>query len=238
MQKRSIKFASNEKILQRSTMLLACLTLLSAISFGPAVPTQACPCHEIKAPAQEPKDDAKLGLEFAKTKEYDKEFAKAVKDAKAECSKHIGEQYVAIVSDIDETILDNRSFFESHKEFKWPEFFSYIAEAKAPSLKQTTDLLAWARKNGFAIFLVTGRPEKTRAATIQNLVHNGIEYDALYMRPNGDKSSAVDMKTKHRKAIQEMGFHIVVNIGDQLSDLLGGQSVDCEKLPNKIYYVP
>lgn len=34
-----------------------------------------------------------------------------------------------------------------------------------------------------------------------------------------------------------MGFKIVVNIGDQVSDLVGGYALDCEKLPNKMYFV-
>jgi hypothetical protein len=34
-----------------------------------------------------------------------------------------------------------------------------------------------------------------------------------------------------------MGFKIVVNIGDQDSDLAGGFALDGEKLPNKLYFV-
>ena len=212
---------------------------VAAVTLFSATPSSlACPCNQVKAPAEAPKDDPKAGLAFSKTSEYAKEFDKAIKDAKAACTPHIGEQYVAIVSDIDETLLDNREFFDSHPEFKWNDFFGYIQEAKAPTLKKTADFLAWARKNGFAIFLVTGRSEKDRAGTVLNLVRRGVAYDGLYMRPNGDRSKAAEMKTKHRKAIQDMGFQIVVNIGDQFSDLEGGMSVDCEKLPNKIYFVP
>ncbi|MBX9572401.1 MAG: HAD family acid phosphatase [Candidatus Obscuribacterales bacterium] len=230
-------FGSKKFSRRLSSIALTFLTAyLCASAISPAV--QACPCNEIKAPAVAPKDDEKAGLAYSKTAEYRKEFDKAIKDAKAACTPHIGEQYVAIVSDIDETLLDNRGFFESHPEFKWSDFFGYIAEAKAPTLKKTADFLAWARKNGFAIFLVTGRSEKDRPGTILNLVRQGVAFDGLYMRPNGDRSKAAEMKTKHRKAIQDMGFQIVVNIGDQFSDLEGGLSVDCEKLPNKMYYVP
>ncbi len=104
-------------------------------------------------------------------------------------------------------------------------------------MKQTAELLDWARKKGFAIFFVTGRPESLRAATIRNLVRNGIAYDGLYLRADKDNRSAIDVKTEIRRKIELMGFKVVVNIGDQVSDLVGGYAVDCEKLPNKIYFV-
>jgi hypothetical protein len=216
---------------------LSIVALLAAASNSTPVAI-ACPCNDLHKPAEAPKDDHKAGLAFSKTPQYSKEFDKAIKDAKAACTPHIGKPYVAVVSDIDETLLDNREFFQSHPEFKWNEFFTYITEGKAPALKKTADFLAWARKNGFAIFLVTGRSDKDRPGTILNLVRQGIAFDGLYMRPNGDRSKAAEMKIKHRKAIQDMGFQIIVNIGDQFSDLEGGLSVDCEKLPNKMYYVP
>lgn len=230
-------FGSNDNSRKMTLLTLAIIsTLTSTLPIMPSA--TACPCNEVKGLTTVPKDDEKAGIAFSKTAAYTKEFDKAIKDAKAACVPHIGEQLVAIVSDIDETLLDNRGFFESHPDFKWNEFFGWIAEAKAPTLKKTADFLAWARKNGFAIFLVTGRSEKDRAGTILNLLRQGVAYDGLYMRPNGDRSKAAEMKTKHRKAIQDMGFQIVVNIGDQYSDLEGGLSVDCEKLPNKMYYVP
>ena len=236
----------------KSVWTLGAVALASVAFFSFSVnmpPAAACPCGELKIPTKLPEDDPKSGLKFSKTSEYRKEFDTAIKDAKAACQKNIGQKMVAIVSDIDETLIDNRPFFEakltgpgasqaSSSGFDWDNFSSWVKEAKAPTLKKTADFLAWARKNDFAIFLITGRQEKDRAGTILNLVRDKVAYDGLYMRPNGDKSPAEVMKTKHRKAIEEMGYHIIVNIGDQFSDLSGGVAVDCEKLPNKMYYVP
>jgi acid phosphatase len=143
------------------------------------------------------------------------------------------------VADIDETILDNREEFSSHPDFKWSEFEAWMQRAEAPLLKPTADFLSWARGQGYAIFLVTGRREKDRAATIQNLVRRGVDYDGLYMRPDNYKGAAAEvMKTAHRDSIEKMGFKIVVNIGDQFSDLYGGKAEECVKLPNKMYYIP
>jgi len=202
----------------------------------------ALPASNFDKGIPEPKDyGSQSGIEYAKGVEYKQLFASACADGKAACEQYVKEHpdatNMAIVSDIDETLLDNREYFEDVKEFNWDKFVKWVEKANAPSLKPTADFLAWARKKGFAVFFVTGRPENLRAATIRNLVRNGIAYDGLYLRPDGNKKSAIEVKTEIRKQIEDMGFKVVVNIGDQVSDLVGGYAVDCEKLPNKLYFV-
>ncbi|MBY0359070.1 MAG: HAD family acid phosphatase [Candidatus Obscuribacterales bacterium] len=215
-------------------LLIACLSVITFIQS-----VSACPCNDITIPKDGAKEtNTAKGLAYSRTSAYKKEFDKAIKDARSTCQKHLGERKVAIVSDLDETLLDNRRFFEKHPEFHWKDFDVWVNDAKAPSLKKTADLLAWARKKGFAIFFITGRMELLRSGTIANLVNNGIAYDGLYMRTDGDKSPAEKVKAAYRKKIEDLGFKIIVNIGDQYSDLAGGFSEDCEKLPNKIYFIP
>jgi predicted secreted acid phosphatase len=149
---------------------------------------------------------------------------------------------LAVVSDLDETLIDNRPFFEKCADIDagkidWAEFEKWQLTCKAKPLKETQDLLVYARSKGVAVFFVTGRMERLRRATIENLVGNGIAYDGLFMRANGDEQSASTMKSAYRKQIEDMGFKVVVNIGDQYSDLSGGHCLDCEKLPNKIYFI-
>ncbi len=219
--------------------LIAVVCLALASMTVPAA--QSCPCGEVKLLTQVNESDytPKIGLSYARTPQYKKEFDDAISGACATLSKHQGEKNLAVVSDIDETLLDNMPFFEKHEEeVEWKDFFAWVDESKAPSLKKTADMLAQARKQGLAIFLVTGRMEKLRKGTIDNLVRNGIAYDGLYMRSNGDKAEAAEYKSAVRRQIEEMGYKIVLNIGDQFSDLAGGSSEDCQKLPNKIYYIP
>ena len=84
-----------------------------------------------------------------------------------------------------------------------------------------------------------GRFEKERLATTENLIQKKVSYDALYMRTLEDTGSAITYKSAVRKKIHDQGFNVLVNIGDQWSDLLGGCClIDCEKLPNRIYYIP
>lgn len=204
-----------------------------------AAPCLGFPAGEAKLHPEEAfEDNAPAGIKFSRTAQYKADFRTAIDGARKAATKFLGQKNVAIVADIDETLLDNREFFAAHPEFKWSEFNAWIEEARAPALKPTAEFLAWARKNGFAVFLITGRMEKMRRGTIKNLIHANISYDGLFMRANGDKRPAQEIKTPFREAIEKMGFKVVVNIGDQWSDLVGGYAEDCEKLPNRMYFVP
>lgn len=73
---------------------------------------------------------------------------------------------------------------------------------------------------GIAIFFITGRADTLRDPTENNL-HN-----AAY------KSAA-------RAAIVQQGYHIILSVGDQFSDLKGTPAADYSvKLPNPFYYIP
>ena len=197
--------------------------------------------HSVTVPSQLPKEiNALAGYQWSLTEECQNEFRKAVGEARRFCAEYKTkhpEQELAIVSDIDETILDNRSCLKELDHEDWTKFFLYIGEGRAPILRETAEFLAWARQNGFCIFFVTGRHEKYRAATIRNLNKDGVSYDGLYLRADEDDRRAEVYKSEVRQKIEQMGFTIVENIGDQFSDLEGGHSLDCQKLPNRMYFI-
>ncbi|MBI2810493.1 MAG: hypothetical protein HYX67_06680 [Candidatus Melainabacteria bacterium] len=202
----------------------------------------ACPCSEITVPAAPPESAGyEEGLKFSNTSQYKREFLNAVHSAQTFCLKykreHPDETNLAIVSDIDETVLDNRPHFRRHPVRDWDVFDKWLQESKAPILKPTYDFLKWGREQGFTIFLITGRPESDRKPTIINLVRDQISYDGLYLREHHGGPPAEMYKTAVREQIEKMGFKIIANIGDQFSDLAGGYSLDCEKLPNKMYFI-
>lgn len=57
------------------------------------------------------------------------------------------------------------------------------------------------------------------------------------MQPDGNKKPAREFKSYDRQLIEEKGYHIVVNIGDQASDLAGCCEERIFKLPNPFYLV-
>ena len=148
---------------------------------------------------------------------------------------------LAIVFDIDETILSN-----------YPDMFNMNfggtlkamtdAEAKAsdPAIAPTVSLYQYAQKNNIAVFFVTGRKEFLRPSTIKNLQKTGLGiWTGLYMKPNNyAQASVVPYKSGARAKIVAMGYDIILNIGDQNSDLAGGYADKDIKLSNPYYLIP
>ncbi len=86
------------------------------------------------------------------------------------------------------------------------------------------------------MFFVTGRQESQRAATIKNL--NEVGYSGwadLIMQPDGNKPPASVFKPRDRQVIVDKGYRIILNIGDQASDLAGCCAERVFKVPNPFY---
>jgi hypothetical protein len=59
------------------------------------------------------------------------------------------------------------------------------------------------------------------------------------MEPDGTHNdSAADFKAPQRQAIEQEGYSIVANMGDQPSDLEGGFAERTFLLPNPFYRIP
>jgi hypothetical protein len=91
----------------------------------------------------------------------------------------------------------------------------------------------------------TGDPAKLRTPrewTLENLQKAGFSAatsDQLKMRKQEDLSLSVSQfKTNKRTEIENLGKTIVVNIGDQESDLVGFHAERAFKLPNPFYFIP
>jgi hypothetical protein len=220
----------------------AALLALSIVVLSAQSALAACNCDTVKVPSPAPEGMGRdTGEQFYHSAEYGREFDAAIADAKKFCinfKKEHPNAKLAVVSDIDETLLNNEPMLKDHDKIDTEAFWDWVNTSKAPKLRKTADFIAWARKNGYSIFLVTGRFEKYRPHTIVNLRDQGIAYDGLYLRPTGQTIPAEDYKTEVRKSIEAMGFTIAENIGDQFSDLAGGHSANCTKLPNKFYFIP
>ncbi|MBS2036561.1 HAD family acid phosphatase [bacterium] len=149
-------------------------------------------------------------------------------------------QKPAIVLDIDETSLTNYSYFDEY-DFAYVEHFwkEWVNRAAATPLPGPQRLFNYARDQKVAVFFLTGRPERDRAATDLNLRRAGYNgYTRLIMRTAGYKGTTGSFKTWQRQQIIQSGYKIVLNMGDQTSDLEGGYADAVFKVPNPMYYVP
>ncbi|HWP92758.1 MAG TPA: HAD family acid phosphatase [Thermodesulfobacteriota bacterium] len=180
--------------------------------------------------------------------EYDYDLGVVAQKAQDYLEKRISEnnklknkKRLAVVLDIDETSLSNYRHLLALDFGIIPEIYKEtIMEAVDPVIPGTLELYKYAKLNGVAVFFITGRTEDLKVATIKNLNNAGYkDWNGLFFKPSSyQQTSIIPYKSSIRKRIQESGYDIVLNIGDQYSDLAGGYSERSFKLPNPYYYIP
>lgn len=175
---------------------------------------------------------------------YGRCFSRSVRPAQDALRKALAarrpDDRIAVVLDIDETSLSNwgylvRSGFNVDAE----SFRTWVGMHNDPALKPTLALFRDARAAGVPVFFITGRKETLRADTIRQLHAAGYKgWAGLYMEPVAyDLPSVVPFKSSVRGKLTDEGWKIILNMGDQWSDLDGGYAQNAVKLPNPFYYI-
>jgi predicted secreted acid phosphatase len=141
------------------------------------------------------------------------------------------------VFDVDETLLSNwPSLVRQDFGYVPGEWQRWVEEARAPAIEPVREVLAAARRLGIAVVLITGRPERDRAATERNLRAAGCgDYTVLICQPDEARGTSAAFKTAERQKLVAAGRTIIANLGDQESDLAGGFAERTFKLPNPFY---
>jgi predicted secreted acid phosphatase len=146
---------------------------------------------------------------------------------------------LAIVLDIDETSLSNYSAINADNFTFGPNSQAEAVNKIGVAIKPTLDLFNLAKKNGVAVFLITGRREAVRQPTTENLQAQGFSgWDGLILKPDASTQTTVTYKSGARATIEQQGYRIIANVGDQYSDLAGGHEDKAFKLPNPFYFLP
>lgn len=141
----------------------------------------------------------------------------------------------ALVLDLDETALSN--YIDTWGDpdggdagQAGPAMFGQ-STAMAPIL----DLYKKARDRGVALFFITARPGIIELATRDNLRRVGYTaYEGLSFK-NDLAASKDAYKSAERAAVEARGYRIILNVGDQQTDLDGGHAERAFKLPNPFY---
>ena len=149
----------------------------------------------------------------------------------------------AIVLDIDDTSLTQ---FPCREPGDLPfddaaAGAACVASGTLPAIKPTRKLYRLAQRKGVAVFFVTGRPEASEEATTANLRRAGYRGEhTLVLRPNDTlgEPTVVPYKSEAREVIADEGYDILVNVGDQYSDLKGGFADHRVKVANPMYLIP
>jgi predicted secreted acid phosphatase len=145
----------------------------------------------------------------------------------------------ALVLDIDETSLNNYPCFNANGGIPYDTIVNIqcVTAYDAPAVKPVFSVFKRAKRLGVKVFFITARPEAIRDGTLQNLHAAGYKgkYELILQPGDYTQDSKIPYKSGARKQIEDRGFHIIANVGDQRSDLKGGYSERTFKLPNPIY---
>jgi predicted secreted acid phosphatase len=187
---------------------------------------------EPKAPAS-PEDI----VAYRESGEWRADSSAAIRRARRVLRRHLDDARPAIVLDVDDTALSTYACMKA-ADFDRANAGCGLRR-DLPAVGSTLRLFRDARAHGVAVFFVTGRREAQRKPTVANLRRAGFRgYRALRMRPDDQPASRRDgWKARTRRAIRRRGHRIVVNVGDQRSDLDGGHALRAIKLPNPMYVI-
>jgi acid phosphatase len=168
--------------------------------------------------------------------------ARGIEFLKQRAAKRAGAEKLAIVLDIDETCLSNYPYYLiTDFGYESARFDMWAMAANAAPIKPMLKLYNTARELRFDVFFITGRSEHQRFATEQNLEKAGYKgWVGLTLRGSADAGrKAAEYKSAARKKIVEQGYRIVLNVGDQQSDLAGDPQAEMSlKVPNPFYSIP
>lgn len=142
----------------------------------------------------------------------------------------------ALVLDIDDTALSRYAHLNA-VDFDYSGVVRAVVEADSPPIQPTLELYRFAIKRDVSVFFITSHPPAIRSLTEGNLRKAGYaQWSELAMKP--PEAGVVEFKRGARVGIENEGFTILANVGDQDSDLEGGRAKRAFKLPNPMYYIP
>lgn len=125
---------------------------------------------------------------------------------------------LAIITDIDESILDNSpqqaQDLLNHTTYTEKSWKAWTAKASAKPLPGAVDFFQYAAQNGVQIFYISNRSQDEQTATIQNMQTAGFpQTDIQHVIMKAESSD----KEPRRQAVAET-HQIVMLVGDNLND--------------------
>jgi 5'-nucleotidase (lipoprotein e(P4) family) len=132
-------------------------------------------------------------------------------------------QPMAVILDLDETVLDNTGFearaIRAHKTYDSKMWKAWTAEGAALAVPGASDFLAYAKSKGVTAFYITNRDVDEEPGTRRNLEQLGFPFD-----PNVDtllmkgKNGWTTSDKSPRRAHVAASYRILALIGDDLND--------------------
>ena len=182
----------------------------------------------------------KLVENYYESGQFDTECKDVYDDAIRQIEKLSLPQNAAVVFDVDETVLSNYNSTKSigfgYVQNIW---HNDILRADEPAIPQTKVFYDWLISKNIKIIFLTGRYQEICEATKKNLIAKGFsQFDTLIVRNSDEmKMPAAEFKIQKRDELVKKGYAIIACVGDQWSDLEGGNTGIKIKLPNYLYLI-
>lgn len=179
--------------------------------------------------------------DYVNSGDYHKEISNTISQSASHVNPYIGQKNICVILDIDQTSIDQMPLMLKY-DFGW--FNADLQEADIrtdfPVIQETLSFYNGLLINYIDVIFLTSRRQKYDKYTKQLLANCGYkDYTQLITRPNDDEGTIQDFKIRSRQQLVAQGWNIIANIGDQQSDLDGGNPDydGCFKLPNPFYLI-
>jgi predicted secreted acid phosphatase len=244
---------------RRWAAIVAGAMLVSLLLRDPAPAQEAANCTPPAPasafdPARPNLGQLKLQLLYYQCSAYEADVRTELAKARAWVEQRAGQVVnPAIVLEIDETSLSNWAQIKRN-DFGYIENGAcdgdtqsacgqrdWVLSAAGVAIPPTLELFNAAKARNVAVFFITGRVDDPvqKAATEFNLRKVGyFGWDGLFMRdPKTGRRPVSEHKTAARIEIEQRGYTIIANVGDQESDLVNGHADMIFKVPNPFYFI-
>lgn len=115
--------------------------------------------------------------------------------------------------DLDGVLSDaaGRQHLVTGGRHDWDDFFERCGQDPVlDDTRRLVDLLDPALR----VVLLTARPESVHPQTAAWLERHGLRWDLLVMRPDGDRSSALELKRQRLHELRSLGLEVVIGFED------------------------
>lgn len=208
--------------------------------FAPVAPGESLPnLDKIKDELKQYHDC--VGTHGCYAKDLDLQAGRAIAFLRMRSAHPRPGEKLALLLDIDETTLSNWDEM-LQAGFAWDSktFNAWVESARAPAIPATQRIVKEAQRLGVNVIFLTGRAENQRSATERNLRAQGFDgWRELILRSKAEAGqTAQEYKSAERARIAAEGYRIVLNVGDQWSDLRGSPEAEYSvKYPDPFYFL-
>ena len=185
-------------------------------------------------------------IHYYENGDHENEVAEILIEAKNIVDKYTNQpsdNNYAVVFDIDETSLNH---YQPLKEANFPQddndsiWDKLVLETSAKAIKPTLEFYKHCLSKNIAVFFVSARVADSIDATklaLKDAEYTQFEDVLVFSKGITDYNPKqfTNFKSERRSYIESLGFKVLLSVGDQPSDLMGGfTKYGCE-LPNFLY---